>query len=342
MHVPQCVGAYSEAQELMAVPHNMVSPSSTTAIIALVQETLVAWYRMTRRDVFFNRDTFMQLAAQIQYDPNDPSYPCQPTHSNKTYIPSIPAPSILKSSRGALWSGKQLMKLLLSKSIHLTRAVRDGEMKSNESWTGDAEEIIIIKHGELLNGRLCKATLGGGSSLVHQIWKDIGPWAAAKFVSDMQRVANVYNQIDAMSIGIRDCILEDSCIKEVDDLVATAMGKADALENTTFSREVKEMRASTLMQDVLRSAGRIVMKKMDKETALAQIVLSGTKGNALNLSQIMGVVGQQVRNRRYLRSNSNSVLNSFSTNFSHVSSSLCSPSAASACNFETQDSVHEV
>jgi hypothetical protein len=74
------------------------------------------------------------------------------------------------------------------------------------------------------------------------------------------------------------------------------MGKADALESTHFSSDVKEMRAAGLMQDVLRAAGALVLKRMDKNTALSTVVQSGSKGNALNLSQIMGVVGQQVRN----------------------------------------------
>jgi hypothetical protein len=124
----------------------------------------------------------------------------------------------------------------------------------------------------------------------------VGPWASAKFVSDAQRIGNAWNQRDALCIGISDCILDDDIVSEVDDLVATAMGKADALESTHFSSDVKEMRAAGLMQDVLRAAGALVLKRMDKNTALSTVVQSGSKGNALNLSQIMGVVGQQVRN----------------------------------------------
>lgn len=292
MHVPQSIEATTEAQELMAVPFNMVSPSNTSTIIALVQESLVSWFRLTSRNVLLTRDAFFQLLAQIQFDPHAESVSDMPIESTP-FIPRVTQPAILKSPCGPRWTGKQILQSLLPFTINVTRAVRDGDIKDEPSWLGSKEDIVVIRRGELLLGRLCKATLGGGPSLVHILWKDVGPWAAAKFVSDAQRVANAWNQRDALCIGISDCILDESTIAEVDDLVATAMGKADALEQTHFSSDVKEMRATGLMQDVLRAAGALVLKRMDQNTALSTVVVSGSKGNALNLSQIMGVVGQQ-------------------------------------------------
>jgi DNA-directed RNA polymerase II subunit RPB1 len=292
IHVPQSIEATTEAQELMAVPFNMVSPSNTSTIIALVQESLVSWFRLTSRNVLLTRDKFMQLAAQIQYNPNKDSYNELPLEDCWSFD-TFPQPAVLKSPKGPRWTGKQILQMLLPKSVNLTRAVRDGDIKESSCWTSDKEDIVVIRKGQLLVGRLCKSTLGGGPSLVHQIWKDVGPWAAAKFVSDAQRVSNAWTNFDAICIGISDCVLDDQTIQEVDDLVATAMGKADAVELTHFPTEVKEMRVTALMQDVLRSAGALVLKRMNQDTALATVVVSGAKGNSLNLSQIMGVVGQQ-------------------------------------------------
>jgi hypothetical protein len=80
--------------------------------------------------------------------------------------------------------------MLLPTSITLMRTVRDGDVKEADSWTGHKEDLVVIRKGELLLGRLCKATMGSGPSLVHILWKDVGPWAAAKFVSDAQRIGN--------------------------------------------------------------------------------------------------------------------------------------------------------
>lgn len=51
------------------------------------------------------------------------------------------------------------------------------------------DDVVLVSKGQLLSGRLCKATLGTSTGgFVQMIWKRYGPWAAAKFVSDAQRV----------------------------------------------------------------------------------------------------------------------------------------------------------
>jgi len=81
--------------------------------------------------------------------------------------------------------------------------------------------------------------------------------------------------------------------RKIDQMVCSAMEKADFVESTSFQPEIKEIRTSGVLQDILRAAGAEVLKSMDHDSALSQVVVSGSKGNALNLSQIMAVVGQQ-------------------------------------------------
>ena len=293
MHVPQSIEAIAEAQELMAVPHNMISPSNTAAIIAPVQETLVAWYRLTSKNTLLTKDKMCQLQTQIQYDPDSDEYADMPTLQCGIGPIHLSIPAIIKSPKGQRWTGKQVASVLLKKNINILKAVRDGDLKEESSWIGYKEDVVCIQKGELLLGRLCKATLGGGQSLTHNIWKDIGSWASAKFVSDIQRVGNLWNQMDGTCIGIRDCMVDEETDRKIDQMVCSAMEKADFVESTSFQPEIKEIRTSGVLQDILRAAGAEVLKSMDHESALSQVVVSGSKGNALNLSQIMAVVGQQ-------------------------------------------------
>ena len=289
MHVPQSLDAVAEAQTLMAVPYNMVSPSSTAAIISPVQETLVAWFRLTSRNTILTKDVFMQLKTQISYDPLANDYAERPSCTSLGM--SCPIPAIIKSPSGPRWTGKQIMGCLLPPTITSTRAVRDGAIGS--SWLGHKEDIVVISRGELLAGRVCKATLGSGTSLVHTLWKDVGPWAAAKFVSDVQRVGNAWNSFESPCISIRDCIVPNEIEAQVDTLVSDAMGYAHALQGLDVPPDIKEGRMQSILQDVLRTAGSLVLKSLDTSSALAAVVVSGAKGNALNLSQIAAVVGQQ-------------------------------------------------
>jgi len=295
LHVPQTIEAIAEAATLMNVAENMISPSSTTAIVSLVQESLVAWYRLTSRNSLLSRDMFMQLAAQLEFDPKSPEYDQHPQVSTKSmYIPPTPQPAIIKSPKGQMWTGKQICQLLLPTSVTLIRSVRDGDIQHlEESWMAQKENIVVIKNGVLLLGKLCKATLGAGPSLVHILWKDVGPWAAAKFVSDAQRVGNVWNAVDSMCVGIRECIISPDTEKEVDSIIGSCIGKVDAIAHMQFPEEVKEARISSLVQDVLRKAGTAVLDRLNPENALSTLVTCGSKGTALNLAQIMGVLGQQ-------------------------------------------------
>lgn len=294
MHCLQSIEAVAEAQEIMSVPHNMISPSNTAAIIAPVQETLVAWFRLTSRNTLLTRDHYFQLLAQASFDAKARDYDEMPHGNDLGWGPtSIEQPAIIKSPRGPMWTGKQVASALLPSTINIVKAVRDGDMKEQESWLGHKEDVVVIKNGKVLLGRLCKSLLGGGVSLVHNIWKDISPWAAAKFVSDVQRVGNLWNQMDAACIGIRDCIVPLEIEAKVDTIIAAAMAKAETVSSTSFSSDVKEARISGVMQDVLRSAGAEVLHQIDSESAMAQVVFSGSKGNVLNISQIAAVVGQQ-------------------------------------------------
>ena len=295
LHVPQTIEANAEAATLMNVAENMISPSSTTAIVSLVQESLVAWYRLTSRNSFLSRDLFMQLAAQVEFDPSHEDYDQHPQVCSRfQYFIKLSQPAILKSPKGPRWTGKQILKLILPPSVTLIKSVRDGNIQDiQESWMASAESIVVIKNGDLLLGKLCKATLGAGPSLVHILWKDVGPWAAAKFVSDAQRIGNVWNSVDSMCVGIRECLISSQTEKEIDDIIGTCIGKVDAIATMQFPEEVKEARISSLVQDVLRKAGTTVLKNTDPNTALSTLVTCGSKGTPLNLAQIMGVLGQQ-------------------------------------------------
>lgn len=295
LHVPQTIEASAEAATLMNVAENMISPSSTTAIISLVQESLVAWYRLTSRNTLLTRDLFIQLASQIQFDPNSVEYDQHPQLCSPTaYFPCVPQPAIIKSPKGPRWTGKQICQLLLPPSLTFIKNVRDGNIQHVEdSWMGHKENIIVLKHGNLLLGKFCKATLGAGPSLVHILWKDVGPWASAKFVSDAQRIGNVWNSVDSMCVGIRECIISHDTEKILDDIIGTCIGKVDAIADMHFPEEVKEARISSLLQDVLRKSGTAVLDRINPNCALSTLVTCGAKGTPLNLAQIMGVLGQQ-------------------------------------------------
>lgn len=330
MHVLQGYQAVAEAQELMAVPHQMVTPQSNSVLVALVQETLVGAYIMSRRDALVSREDAMQLLAQLKYAPRAPEYAEPPSEAGEHAMglldwfsahPSgqcaavdalLPAPAVLKGTtydaagrptvHGPRWTGKQIFSWLLPPSLNLTKGVRDGDLKNLEDWLGPKESVVHIRHGELLAGRLCKASVGATSlGIVHLLYRDVGPWAAAKFVSDAQRLMVAWLLRDGCCISVRDCIVSEQVQSQVDGVVGRAMAKADAIMDSAFPRDFKEMRIQGVLQEVIRTAGALALKELDPSSALACVTSAGAKGNLLNIAQITSVVGQQTIGGRRLQ-----------------------------------------
>jgi DNA-directed RNA polymerase II subunit RPB1 len=291
MHALQDYCAVAEAQEIMAVPNQMVTPQSNSVIIALVQDSLVGAYLMSRQDAFVNREEAMQLAMCIKYSTKD-RYSEMPEKC-RSFIDdmgSFPEPAICKPQ---LWTGKQIFSWLLPTNLTMMKSINGTNPKNIDDIMNDTP--ILIRRGELMCGRLCKQSVGTtNNGIVQALWKQVSPWAAAKFVSDAQRLLMSWLRTDTISISIRDCLT--STDRQIDKLTSLAMGRVEEVERTDVPQEIKEVRQTQILQETLRNVGAEVLKNMDQKCGIATVVASGSKGNLMNIAQIAGLVGQQTIN----------------------------------------------
>ena len=279
IHSLQGYEAIAEAQEIMAVPHQIVTPQSNSVSIGLVQDSLVGAYLMTSNDVFITKEEFFQLSMSIHYNPKSQSYPDIPSYQSPDFI-DIPPPAVLHSPKGPLWTGKQLFSLLLHPNISMT--------KTSE------ENSVIIQNGILLNGRLCKQTLGATTNgIIHEVWKTCGSWAASKFISDTQRLMMQWLTRDTVCISVMDCVQAAESSNTIQEEVRSAIHQCDSIASADVPQEVKEVKQTQIMRDVLRKSGSIVMESMNKKSGICTVIAAGAKGNLMNISQIAGLVGQQ-------------------------------------------------
>ncbi|GIY87707.1 DNA-directed RNA polymerase II subunit RPB1 [Caerostris extrusa] len=86
LHVPQSLETRAEVQELALVPRNIITPQSNKPVMGIVQDTLTAVRKMTKRDVFLEKDQIMTLLMFL------------PIWDGR-----IPMPAILKPK--PLWTG---------------------------------------------------------------------------------------------------------------------------------------------------------------------------------------------------------------------------------------------
>ena len=293
LHVLRSYEAIAEAQELMSVNTQIISPQSNKPIIGLVQDSLVSVYLLTQRDTFLTREQLMQIVMVIKY----------PVHEQHL---ALPPPAVLKPR--ALWTGKQLFSMLLPASLSIDMVVRsgsaDGVGKDQDGAMDPQERRVVIRRGALCAGSLCKKTMGtSAGGIIHVLVKDFGNVAAARFIGDAQRILVEYMLIRGFSVGIGDCMMErgthdkvaasiSRCLEYGDSIV-----RNDAASATTSgaagAAAVVEACLAKLMTGVLGRAGAIVQQDLPVDNNVFTMVQSGAKGSAVNIAQILACVGQQ-------------------------------------------------
>lgn len=79
---------------------------------------------------------------------------------------------------------------------------------------------VLIQDGYLLEGTLCKKTLGAsGGSLVHVIFMEAGPEAARAFLSQCQYTANYWLLQHGFSIGIGDTVADGATMLVINQTI---------------------------------------------------------------------------------------------------------------------------
>ena len=281
MHAIQTLEGRAELQELLAVNKQVLNAQTNKPTFGLVQDALTGSYLMTRKDTFLTREEVMQLMMAAE-------------KTMKLYNSDwkLPEPAILKPT--ALWTGKQVYSMLLP-AIYLSKVVRNGTsdaMDHNERW------VHIVK-GELLCGALCKQTMGATTGgVVHVIAKDMGMDRATLFLSDIQRVVNHWLLEIGFSVGISDCVANDLIKDGTRALLEHAYKRIEYInqkDNGLSKREVEDP-ISDILGDIINQTGRLAQSQMSDDNRIYVMSTAGSKGNPINISQIMTCVGQQTVN----------------------------------------------
>ena len=331
LHVPQSHMARAELATFMCVAENIVSSSGVR--IGLVQSAVVGAYALTARDRLLDREQVCNLVMHVRYDPADaddyraevlcgtaPQPPRVAACLHTRYGGSLPPPAVW-SKRGVgvggaarpLWTGKQVASLLLPPQLELHKTVRGGGGGAAAAATAAglgglppalaqlldaADEAVVIHQGALLSGRLCKDTVGPvrGGIIEGIATATKSCWAAAKWVSDANRVAHAAMRLPDEGRTVSLMHLLDGAAASgaaVRAHVARALTKAAELEALPLPREVREAGALALTRGVLNVAGGLAVRGLPRRCALADIADSGAKGSATHLAQMMSVIAQQ-------------------------------------------------
>jgi DNA-directed RNA polymerase III subunit RPC1 len=180
MHLPQTEEARAEAKGLMSISRNLLSPRNGEPLVAASQDFLTGAYLLTKKNVFFTRSEFCNLACYL---------------SDASEHIDLPTPAVLKPR--CLWTGKQLISLLVRPSAACTRMVNLECME--KFYTGEghdclADGYVLFRNGEHLLGNIGKKTLGSDSKngLFFVLIRDFGSEQATCCMSRLAKLCARY------------------------------------------------------------------------------------------------------------------------------------------------------
>ena len=296
LHLPQTLEARAEAINLMGVQMNLITPKSGEPLVAATQDFLTAAFLLTQRDKFLTRDQFCQAVAH-----------CTRGAENI----EIPAPTIVKPME--LWTGKQVISSLLRPNrncrVLVNLAMKEKNFKGSKSRREDAfceqDGYVLFVNSELLCGNLGKKVLGGSKpGLFFVIIRDASPAAAALAMGRLARLAARWLMNRGMTIGIDD-VSPSPEIEEFKrrvtqgkyDLVAEKIkefseGRLPLKPGCTAEQTLEAIINGELglIRNIVGDKCEADLPRFNKPRVMA---ICGSKGSAINLSQMMLVLGQQ-------------------------------------------------
>ena len=281
MHVPQSLQTAAELLHLTAVPNQIISPREHKPVISLVQDSLLGLNRITNDDVYLNRDEMMNILIYLD-----------------NFDGILPPPSI--SEPYVRWTGRQLVSIALPSGLNVN-------MKNNSHDDSENDKLnhVIIKNGELIQGRLDSKVMNTGSKgLIHIIYNDYNVKVAQRFLDDLQNIVTRFLVLTGFSVGIGDLVADIETNEKIKSVIIKSKKQVSKLKQQVHQRIFENMISDTLEQEfekkvnnllnkAISEAGSIGLKSLKEGNRMINMVAAGSKGKTINIAQMIACLGQQ-------------------------------------------------
>ena len=260
---PQSIEAQIELEEIADLKLQIITPQSSSPIIAMKQDQLLGTWNLTKEYYKLDWRTVMNFLSGLELDEFN----------------NIPRKE---------YTGKEVYSYLIPKKINLLK--------------GDpANPKILVKNGILEAGLLGEDALGvkKKNSLVQLVWDEYGVSVTKKFLDNTTKLANCVNMYHGMTVGIGDLFISDSMYHEMTQLYASKkleiQHEITELENNPEMMDEKlfETSVNSKLAVIRDDASKLIIANTPGTNNIITMMDSGAKGKAINLAQMVGCVGQQ-------------------------------------------------
>ncbi|MHA1859831.1 MAG: DNA-directed RNA polymerase subunit A', partial [Candidatus Asgardarchaeia archaeon] len=298
LHVPQTKEAQAEAEALMLVQDQIISPRHGFAIIQPNEDHISGLYLLTRKGVYFTKDEAEKLLGEVG-------------------IYSLPKPN-----RRGLYSGRDIFSMLLPKDFNIeyrTRICKEVGECSKEKCPYNG--YVIIRNGRLLHGVMEKKGIAG--KILEKMFREYGSEITCRFIDRITKLSTIAVTHFGFSVGLDNYRIDDETRRRVEKVRDKAVKEVEALilkfKNKTLERLPGKTLRETLEEHVMRvlsrardETGQILREYLGSDNTSIIMADIGSRGSMLNVIQMSAFLGQQaVRGKRIKRGYRKKVLPHF-------------------------------
>ena len=157
-------------------------------------------------------------------------------------------------------------------------------------------ENINIKDGILKSDKIGKSGLN--NTLISYIWEKYGPQETKYFIDNVQKLILNWLIQEGFSVGYGDTLINEDIHNEVKKKIEEK--KIEIANMITELENNPELNEPEALENVLKNnlnevgmnVGRIIMDKINNDNNFKIMIESESKGSIVNLSQIIGCLGQ--------------------------------------------------
>ncbi|PKL55133.1 MAG: DNA-directed RNA polymerase subunit A', partial [Methanomicrobiales archaeon HGW-Methanomicrobiales-6] len=296
LHIPQTEEARAEAEILVSVQANILSPRTGGPIIGGIHDHISGIFLLTHTVRHFSKEEVLYLTQHLP-------------------VEHLPEPAATDADGKPLWTNKQVFSLVLPDNLNMVfqaSSCQNCETCRREMCENDA--FVRIINGNLVSGTIDKKGIGAfDGQVLHRIIRQHGMKRAARFIDDVTKLSIRGIMLEGFSFGIDDEDLTRTEYGQIDEVLNGALsdverrikiyneGQLEPMPGRTLE-ETLEMQIMQVLGKARDRTGEIAGRHLGMDNSAVVMAVSGARGSMLNLTQMAGCLGQQsVRGERIMR-----------------------------------------
>jgi len=290
LHVLQSQEARAEAEIIMKVQENFISPRFGGPIMGAIHDHITALFILTFRN---------------------PLIPLEQAIHILSYVDVKKVPEIVEKDGRKYMRGRDIFSTILPEGVNIEFK---GKLSDKSLDPEGTEGVVRIENGKLVSGAIDENAIGQSKGvLLDYVIRKYGNAEGAKFLNDITRLAAGVISYIGFSTGIDDEDVPSEAKAQLRQVGNEAVEKVEKLIDN-YKNGLIGIEPGKTLEDTLESMiMKVLSQAREKSSEIASSYLgmdnstvimarSGARANMMNLAQMAGIIGQQsIRGQRQHR-----------------------------------------